>query len=341
MNRNLVRLLPIAFVALACSNAPDLTSDPKAAPQGGTLTTIVTKDLSLGQPITVGNLSVVPVLSPEITQERPVDDYLTLDQAIKLGVIDISELPEAQVESLRVRNSGTKPILLMGGDLLVGGQQDRVVEHDVVIPPGKSVDVSVFCVEQGRWHGSSKKFDSAGSQVPWKVRGASVASPDQGLVWRRVADYNNSQGADARTTTVMSGLTKARGKGEVGGSLRSFTKALDKEKRAVGAIFVRNGEILAMDLFASPKLFRSSRDSLLLGFLAEEDGSATKGKQIDLEACVAFAKEVVREREAAAPRRGVGLSRSRSERVEMVEYSAAASAGKSDPTLVHGTFKPK
>ena len=65
-----------------------------------------------------------------------------------------------------VLNTSNKPLYLMPGEVIYGGQQDRTIAKETIIPPGKkAVYLDVFCVEQGRWanrdNGETSGFASA------------------------------------------------------------------------------------------------------------------------------------------------------------------------------------
>jgi hypothetical protein len=56
------------------------------------------------------------------------------------------------VNRLIVLNTSNKPLYLMPGEIIVGGQQDRVIGTEVVLQPSKEPQtIDVFCVEHGRW----------------------------------------------------------------------------------------------------------------------------------------------------------------------------------------------
>ncbi len=51
-----------------------------------------------------------------------------------------------------VLNRSNKPLYLMPGEIIYGGQQDRTIGEEAIIPPGKKpAAIEVLCVEQGRW----------------------------------------------------------------------------------------------------------------------------------------------------------------------------------------------
>ncbi len=47
-------------------------------------------------------------------------------------------------------------ILLMAGEVVKGGKQDRVIVADTILRPHQMLDVAVNCVEAGRWNAGSK-----------------------------------------------------------------------------------------------------------------------------------------------------------------------------------------
>jgi len=231
-------------------------------------TGITAGDYELGAPIVSDNVTVVPVMykSPPVQQGNEI----SLAEAKKLGFVEIIEIPGAEeVNRLRVHNKSDRPLLLIGGELLLGGKQDRIVAHDVIIPPGATQDVDVDCVEHGRWQGVSQHFDYSAQVVPSSVRKA-AAYEDQGKVWANVAGYNSTAGAmGTESGTIQAGLNSPEVEKRVRDGLPRLSKSLADDPRVVGLIYVLNGEIKSMDLFGNSRLFQSSKDSLLHGFLAE------------------------------------------------------------------------
>jgi ARG and Rhodanese-Phosphatase-superfamily-associated Protein domain len=69
-----------------------------------------------------------------------------------------SEIQESSggnaVNELMVVNRSNKPLYLMPGEIIIGGDQDRTIAEELVIAPGnKPTAINVFCVEHGRWGG--------------------------------------------------------------------------------------------------------------------------------------------------------------------------------------------
>src|SRR5437588_266271 len=78
---------------------------------------------------------------------RATGAFITLDEGLKAGRVQVAEVGGGSVNQLNVTNEDDKPLYLMGGEVVLGGQQDRLLGSDTIIPAkSKSVPVTVFCV---------------------------------------------------------------------------------------------------------------------------------------------------------------------------------------------------
>ncbi|PYU27801.1 MAG: hypothetical protein DMG32_05105 [Acidobacteria bacterium] len=122
----------------------------------------------LAEPIRYENLSVFPVLSGKSVD---TSSFVTLDDALSTGQVVVTEkggdvvrrsrgahsvdVPQqygASVNQLVLINRSSKPLLLLAGELVSGGKQDRIISKDRIVPPGADpLPLDVFCVEEGRW----------------------------------------------------------------------------------------------------------------------------------------------------------------------------------------------
>jgi hypothetical protein len=96
--------------------------------------------------------------------------------------IDVRELRDPQVPHLRVTSTGPGLVLLLEGDVLVGGLQDRVSIASHLLIPGDVVVIDVRCGEPERWDGGDRQVAGTRRATAY-VRGET----DQQEVWRRVA----------------------------------------------------------------------------------------------------------------------------------------------------------
>ena len=116
--------------------------------------------LSLGKPTVYRNLTVFPLYD---AGAKNTNEYVTLDEGLKSGQVKVKESKDGgAVNTLYVTNTGRKPLYLMAGEVVLGGQQDRTLGRDQIVSAGQqNVPVTVFCVEHGRWSGRSEFGQSA------------------------------------------------------------------------------------------------------------------------------------------------------------------------------------
>lgn len=94
---------------------------------------------------------------------------LTLEEALDHGSVIVHET--GSVGQLAIENTGKDEVLIHAGDIVKGGQQDRVLTTTMVLKPksGK-VPLDAFCVEQGRWTARGKedvkRFASTKEMLP-------------------------------------------------------------------------------------------------------------------------------------------------------------------------------
>src|SRR6185312_1137259 len=122
----------------------------------------------------------------------------TLKQGLSDHLVTVRE--HGDVNSVIVDNRGAQSLLLVGGEMILGGQQDRIIGQDTVIEPHKKQTVTVYCVEHGRWSGAGQ-FGSAGGIVDAKVRARAKVSKDQQKVWDEVAHKTEALKAETPTGT--------------------------------------------------------------------------------------------------------------------------------------------
>lgn len=342
MKRLVISLLGAALVLGGCAPVPHVAVDPPSRESQEPKETVIADSpgYTLGEPVSYDNVVVVPVRG-----KNPMDRdaaYLTLAEAKKLGIVEISELPTEEVPWLKVRNDGDRPLMLLGGELLLGGKQDRVVAKDTIVPPGRSVRVPVYCVNHGRWSSSYGKFEGAGTIVPQNVRDRATYG-NQEEVWREVAKYNVSAGASAAETSVKAGFAQRKVQVRVDKGLEPLRNALDQDDRAIGAVFLVNGRIVSLEMFGEPALFKAHRESLLRGFLAEAAVAPNSNAPTPAQSEIARFVSQALNGERSQTRLGAGEAEWKvlNNEIEGRESSLPAAAAPTDKALIHGTYKPR
>jgi hypothetical protein len=179
---------------------------------------------------------------------------------------------EAQVEAVEVRNKGKQPVYLLGGEMILGGKQDRIISNDTVVPPsGKWTRVAVFCVEQGRWRGQNMRFRSGSALAHVALRRAAM-SGDQSKVWAEVARKNLKHRSQSSTGTYRRTIQNGKVREKIAPYRQQIAKQLPRDLKLAGMVFAINGQIRVADLFGNPLLYAKLQDKLLSAYILEALG---------------------------------------------------------------------
>jgi hypothetical protein len=228
-------------------------------------------------PITHEQLSVYPVVK-DAAPANP-KQYMSLAAGLERKEVKVQEMADGgDVNHVRVTNKSTRPLLLLGGEIILGGQQDRVMSEDAVIPPKETQVVEVFCVEHGRWSGRTE-FGRSGGMVEGNVRRIAKYAKDQGEVWNEVAKKTGELHGESETgtyRTLAEGDAGKKATEAFRNAIPPALKALPEAPKLVGIIGAVNGRIVSVDVFANPSLFASYRDRLLESLFITAAGQAVK-----------------------------------------------------------------
>ena len=285
------------------------------------------------EPIESGNLLLFPVVQSGKTSASP---FLTLDEGIKSGQVEVTEagrvrglvrprptqgrlddgvarpfpIPEPpqyrgdQVNTLVLVNNSDKPLLLLAGEIVTGGKQDRVIAKDRIVPAGSDpIDLSVFCIEPGRWtedtatFRSSAKTSAQSMMVQPTVRAKAMVANDQQEVWNSVhgviagalaaptapppgvamagpqpvnRDFN-SLGTTSYARAMQSAVVSEKVDEAAAPLMKSREQVLEKlrEEHAVGVVVAVRGQIVWADIFSDTDLLARYWTKLVRSYAAE------------------------------------------------------------------------
>jgi hypothetical protein len=284
-------------------------------------------------PIESGNLLLFPVVE---SGKMPASAFITLDEGIKSGQVEVTEagkvrglvrprpargriddgvlrsrpLPEQpsyrgdQVNTLVLVNNSEKPLLLLAGEIVTGGKQDRIVGKDRIVPAQSDpIDLGVFCIEHGRWTEDTATFQPSAKasaqslMVQPSVRAKAMVDKNQQEVWNSV--HGSIAGALAAPMPVPSGIAVAEPHHAVPDPnslgttsyaramqstainekvdeaaaplMKSRDQVLEKlrEEHAVGVVVAVRGEIVWADIFSDTDLLARYWIKLVRSYAAE------------------------------------------------------------------------
>ncbi len=277
-------------------------------------------------PIRNGNLTIFPVVTES---SHDTAQFLTLDEGLRSGEVVVTEAGSAgplvrprpghpvwnhdpqtsgaQVNQLVLINNSRRPLLLLAGEIVTGGKQDRIIGKDRIVPAESDpVDLSVFCVEPGRWVARSDKFGAPVAMVQPSVRGKAMAEKDQHQVWDQVAKARNEIADTVEVTGGPIELSPERASSYAGlienpgvaKEIVTITAPVEqqyqsairqlRDRHAVGVVVAVNGQVIWVDVFASSSLLEKYWPKLVRSYAAESFSQQGKSAAVDVRAAQEF-----------------------------------------------------
>ncbi len=216
-----------------------------------------------GPAVVGGGLAAIWLLGGAKGGPAPIE-VLTLDEARASGALAVVERAQASVPELIADNRGKIPVLLLAGEILIGGKQNRVLREDLLLPPRSGPrNIAVYCVEQGRWNDGRKDFDSRGSVVQPSVRSQVLDKADQRRIWSGVAAATRAARAAAPTGSYQAVYESS----EVRAHLDRTTRPLETPASgALGAAVFVGPRLAGVDVFHAESLFAREWPKLLRAY---------------------------------------------------------------------------
>jgi len=307
------------------------------------------------EPIRQGSLTVFPVVA---SKSYPTGEFLTLDEGLRSGEVVVTEFgnirglvrrqnapsiqrDSAQVNQLALVNNSKRPLLLLAGEIVAGGKQDRVIGMDRIVPPESDpIDLNVFCVEPGRWVATSASFGTSGAtygsaakgvaggsasgtlMAQPSVRAKAMGDKDQAQVWAEVRKEQQAitvEAAPSPTAANQIATTSSYAvvmenedvKEEVDRiakpieqNYQSLIKQL-RDRKAVGVVVAVNGRVIWSDVFASTELLEKYWPKLVRSYASEAVVTHVKGARATMAQAESFLADMDGRKETIESEPGV------------------------------------
>ena len=325
----------IALLVLAAVVVPCLLQAGETAPSS---------NYTLLNPIRSGNLTVFPVVAGK---SYDTGEFMTLDEGLHSGDVVVTEAGQArglirrrpggpgvihpmggaEVNRLVLVNNSKRPLLLLAGEIVTGGKQDRVIAKDRIVPAESDpIDLGVFCVEAGRWVAANGKNEFSAGAVGYGVfaspgvRGSAMAAKSQQQVWDNVGKSKQVMAdmipppaaAEVNSTTSYA---RVMGNKEVQEKVDSVAEPVQRnyesvihqlrEKNAVGVVVAVNGDIVWADIFASTQLLQKYWPKLVRSYATEAVVTRAKGGEVSIKQAQQFLNDLQGRHETADTEPGV------------------------------------
>lgn len=244
---------------------------------------------------TYANLRLYPVYATDGFRKAMgrVGPYTSLQEAVQKKKVKITEKNSGgSVNDLTIENLSKDTIIVICGDVIKGGQQDRIIEDDIVLAPksGKK-NLKVFCVESGRWtrlderevHAHTRstsgrivndaqsepaEFKTYYSKGTMSLRKVVEKEKNQSQVWSKVEEIN----LENKTQNATSAYTAISTSDSFSSKLHSYLMAFESKltnPNIIGVIAVTGNNVIGCDLFATNEIFRGQYPSLLHSYATE------------------------------------------------------------------------
>ena len=229
-------------------------------------------DYTLSGPYTHENLTVFLIHGSATSAGS---HFLSLEEAMARKVVIVHETRE--VNELAVENiSRTEEVFIQAGDIVKGGQQDRVLAVDLIVPARSGrIPVDAFCVEHGRWSGRGEEpmaaFTISEQMATKELKMAAKQARSQAEVWAKVdeaqvklsASTNANVRAHASASSYQLSLENERVRESADAYIRALSGIVEGKQDVIGYAFAVNGRVSGADVYASAPLTRKLWPKLL------------------------------------------------------------------------------
>ena len=213
-----------------------------------------------------GSMAVLPVFTG---QESEIQ-YMTLSEALKADLVEISEMNEmGTVSELKVHNTADLPVLILDGEELIGAKQNRIVNTTILLKERSLTVIPVSCVEQGRWSYKSRNFQDSSRLAHSKLRNLKSVSvkksvenygehySDQGAVWDAIHDIEMKTELNSPTsamTDIYDEFTE---------DLKDYLKTFELVEEQTGLLVFINGEVTGLDIVSTKSAYGALHKKLV------------------------------------------------------------------------------
>jgi len=259
-------------------------------------------DLSENEELNFEKLRIYPIIASEahIAEHSQLANFKNLKEAMDIQGFRITEKKPygrfddfGAVNSLTVQNKSQDTVYLMAGDVVKGGNQDRVLAQDMVLPPRTLATINVFCVEKNRW-----QYREAGEQeeterqkkdrkvfafsgyynvVSNNIRRTVKHEKNQESVWAAVGEVTMNNKASSTTNTYTALEDSKDYTVERNKYLAFFEDKMEHVDDVIGMVVVSGDKVLGTDIFNHPNLFKKQYKVLLHSYVTD---AVTNGKKV-------------------------------------------------------------
>ncbi len=213
-------------------------------------------------------------------------NYITLDEGLTSALLEIEELDGgASVSNVLFRNKADQKALLFEGEELLGAMQNRILNVTVLVSPKTEQKLPVSCVEAGRWHHEhtnrkKQRFTVANRMhyargralgnraVSMNLASSNEYRSDQSGIWSDIDDKASRM--NARSPSAASDALYVMSEDRI----NEYVKSFKHQPKQVGCVFLIDGHVSGMELFASEATHKNVIHKILRSYALDAVDSA-------------------------------------------------------------------
>ena len=208
-------------------------------------------------------------------KDQTTKTFLTLQEALAQKKVKVYETKN--VNELAIRNFSNQDVYVQAGDMVRGGEQDRMISVDFIVPPRSGrMPIGAYCVESGRWNRRGNEapatFASSENSVTSKeLKLAAKSAQSQQAVWNNVSLAQEKLGRNvgarvqdgASESSLELSVENSKVKESTADYINALSGILSKHNNVIGYVFAINGHVNSADIYASRALFAKLWPKLL------------------------------------------------------------------------------
>lgn len=223
----------------------------------------ITFDYELSKPQVHENMAIIPIINAPNYKL----DIITLKKAFELGLAEVKECEHSTVNTLIVENNAVTPLILIDGEEVIGGDQNRLVNSTILVAPHSEMKIPVSCTERGRWAYKSE-FKNSNYLANYETRRAKMNAsrlkmPVQNTVWSSIDCLEDAVEFKSATSAMSESYDNLKIDHD------KFIKAFEIEDNQNGVVIIINGEIKGFELFLNSEIYKEFHEKILKSYLID------------------------------------------------------------------------
>jgi len=231
-------------------------------------------DLEIAEAISYKRLHLFPVFRQTLKDVK----LKTLVEALKEEIIEVKET--GTVSELEIINkSKNMKVLIMEGDIVKGGAQNRVINVSMILDENSTVKVPTTCVQQGRWDTFDKPFtehkhssptlglhlsESVGRKM-MESKGLDNYAANQNKIWDTVSYCSASAGSSSSTSDYTDIYKNKNVQREMDKYKKAFKNKFPTKDKSLVGVVIAVDNICKVDICVDNEVFLAHCEGLLEG----------------------------------------------------------------------------